>query len=140
MLGNDTTDITTSADEDLTLVAAGTGIIELNDSVTSYGTLTFSGVGTDITTATDEDLTLVANGAGVITLNDTTNIGSSTTGIQVTTDGSISDIDDAYVSFGESIDVTGDASVSGSLVLYSGTSTIDVLDNSILTIQGSYQW
>ena len=67
-----------------------------------------------------------------------TNIGSITTGVNVTTDGVISDIDDAFVSFGESIDVSGDASVSGSLVLYSGSSTIDVLDNSTLTFQGSY--
>ncbi|MFA9262835.1 MAG: beta strand repeat-containing protein, partial [Undibacterium sp.] len=71
------TDITTATNEDLTVVANGSGIINLNDSVTS-GALTISGATTDITTASGESLVIVANGAGVVDIQDATTVDSLT--------------------------------------------------------------
>jgi parallel beta-helix repeat protein len=72
--GGQTNDITTQANQNLTVQANGTGTIVLNDTVTAAGTLTFSGVSNDITTGTNEDLTIDANGTGIINLNDTVSV------------------------------------------------------------------
>ncbi|MEP7162243.1 MAG: hypothetical protein ABI747_00555, partial [Candidatus Moraniibacteriota bacterium] len=72
------TDITTATGEDLTIVANGAGIINLNDSVTT-GAITISGAATDITTGTDESLIIVANGTGVVDIQDATTVDSLTT-------------------------------------------------------------
>jgi parallel beta-helix repeat protein len=70
LAGGQTNDITTQANQNLTVQANGTGTIVLNDTVTSAGTLTFSSVATDITTGTNEDLTIDANGTGLLQLSD----------------------------------------------------------------------
>ncbi len=79
LAGGQTADITTQANQNLTVTANGTGIINLNDNVTLTGTLTLSGAATDITTATNEDLTVVANGTGIINLNDAVTVGGNFT-------------------------------------------------------------
>lgn len=78
------TDITTSTNESLVIVANGTGTVDIQDALTAdsltldTGSLTISGVATDITTNTNEDLTLIANGTGVIILNDSVTSGAHT--------------------------------------------------------------
>ncbi|HEY6073476.1 MAG TPA: discoidin domain-containing protein, partial [Anaerolineales bacterium] len=77
------TDITTASGEDLTLQAAGAGVLQLSDNTTITGTLTMSGATTDITTPSGENLTLTAAGAGIIELSDTVDVAANT--IQGTT-------------------------------------------------------
>jgi len=125
VLGNNTTDITTTADENLTLVAYGTGIIELNDSVTSYGSLIFNAVANDITTASGEDLTLYGTGGGVINLNDSITAGGTLTLSSVATD----------ITTGTDEDLTLIANGLGTVIVNDGllvTGTISDSDSNLI--------
>jgi len=68
----------------------------------------------------------IANSTGNIVLNDIVQIGSATTGLNVTTDGVITDLDDTSVAIGQSLSVTGDITLTGgNLTSTAGTLTVD---------------
>lgn len=111
------TDVTTAAGEDLTVVANGAGIINLNDSVTT-GALTISGATTDITTGTGESLVIVANGAGVVDIQDATTVDSLT-----------ADTGGVSIAAGQSYTGTGAVTLSSTtngLTLDSGNNTLTI--------------
>jgi hypothetical protein len=69
----------------------------------------------------------ISNSTGNIILADTTDIGSSTTGIRVTTAGAISDID-GNLAINDNTDLTGNLDVSGTLI--SGTGNAFQVDGT----------
>ncbi|MFZ1627156.1 MAG: LamG-like jellyroll fold domain-containing protein [Candidatus Moraniibacteriota bacterium] len=120
-----TTDITTATGEDLTVVANGAGIINLNDSVTT-GALTISGATTDITTASGESLVIVANGAGVIDLQDATTVDSLTTdtgGVSIASGQAYTGAGAVTLSSAATTALTVDSGTTGALNLGTGNNT-----------------
>lgn len=77
-----TTDITTGTDENLTLVANGVGVIDLNDSVIIGGAVTIGAAGTTgeiiIGQGTDDNTISIGKGATLDTKTQTINIGAGT--------------------------------------------------------------
>ncbi len=117
-----TTDITTATGEDLTVVANGAGIINLNDSVTS-GALTISGAATDITTASGESLVIVANGAGVVDIQDATTVDSLTAdtgGVSIAAGQSYTGAGAVTLSSAAATALTVDSGTTGALNLGTG--------------------
>lgn len=117
-----TTDITTATNEDLTVVADGTGVIVLNDSVTS-GALTISGATTDITTASGESLVIVANGAGVVDIQDATTVDSLTAdtgGVSIAAGQSYTGAGAVTLSSAATTALTVDSGTTGALNLGTG--------------------
>ncbi|TXH00265.1 MAG: hypothetical protein E6P95_03845, partial [Candidatus Moraniibacteriota bacterium] len=130
------TDITTASGEDLTLTAAGAGVIVLSDSVTS-GALTISGVATDITTGTDESLVIVANGAGTIDLQDATTVDSLTTdigGVSIAAGQSYTGAGAVTLSSAATTTLTLDSGTTGNLDIGTGSNAKTItLGNSTTT-------
>jgi fibronectin-binding autotransporter adhesin len=106
------TDITTASNEDLTLVAAGTGTISLNDTVTVAGLLTANGG-------------IQTNGAAIATSNGALTLGSG----NLTTTGTITSglINGQTIS--SSANFTGTVAIQGASSLTLGTSSS--LDGSV---------
>jgi hypothetical protein len=118
------TDITTATGEDLTVVANGAGIINLNDSVTT-GALTISGATTDITTASGESLVIVANGAGVVDIQDATTVDSLTVdtgGVSIAAGQSYAGAGAVTLSSAATTALTVDSGTTGALNLGTGNS------------------
>jgi hypothetical protein len=139
LAGGQTNDITTQANQNLTVQANGTGTIVLNDTVTANGTMTFSGVATDITTGTNEDLTVVANGTGTIILNDTVTAAGTLTISGAATDITTATNEDlTVVANGTGTIVLNDTVTVAGTVTYSGIATdITTGTNEDLTIDAN---
>ncbi len=82
----------------------------------------------------------IANSTGNLVLNDTVDIGSASTGLRVSTDGVVTDLDDSAVTIGQTLAVSGDINITGgNLTSTAGTLTIDgggtvsITDNLTMT-------
>ncbi|MFC1654101.1 MerR family transcriptional regulator, partial [Patescibacteria group bacterium] len=105
----------TTALQNLTIGGATTGGITLNENIVVTGTSALGG-NTDITgtlsvTSTSDFQDALANSTGNLILDDTIDLGSPTTGINITPAGVISDID-GNLSLLDNTDITGTLSVT----------------------------
>lgn len=105
------TDITTGTNEDLTLVANGTGIINLNDATTILGTTLINSTGTATTT--------IGNSTGTFAL-------TSNGGLNVTTGGALTGV--------ASLDTIN---VSSTALTFAGTGTIASTTNGLTLDSGN---
>ncbi|MCL5435140.1 MAG: hypothetical protein M1405_02010, partial [Patescibacteria group bacterium] len=118
---------TTSAKFAITNVAAGTPIATLSASTNNNG-LVLSAVTSTIQSLRNNALILGGDTTGEVTIAEITNLGSATTGLQITTAGQISDIDGSGVSINDNISLVAGTSRSISIIGAGGGS---------LTIQSS---